>query len=106
MFSRSYGFTLALAAVVALGLLSQAEAAKGKSPKPAGKVEGVLEAVSDSGVVIRKQNGTLVTLQVTATTKVELNDVRVPVTSLPLGSRTQALYDPATMVASKVESAT
>lgn len=106
MFHRIGWCTLALTAFVALGLLSQAEAAKGKSPKPAGKVEGTLEAVAANGVVIRKQDGTLVSLGVNASTKVELNDVKAPVTSLPLGSRTQALYDPATTIASKVESKT
>ena len=104
MFDRIAWCTLMLSAVVTLSLLTPAEAAKGKSPKPAGKAEGTLDGVAANGVIIRTKSGSLVSLGVNASTKVELNGVKVPVTSLPVGSRTQALYDPATMIATKVES--
>lgn len=102
MFDRRSWLAMGLLAVVSLALPSLANAAKGKNDK-AGKVEGTLVSVASNGVVIKKQGGTLVSVGVTAATKVELNGVRVPVTSLPIGSRAQALFDPATMIASKVE---
>lgn len=104
--NRIVACMLALTAAITLAVASNAEAAKGKTPKPAGKVEGTLQGVAGNGVVIRVQNGTLVSIGINASTKIELNDVRVPVSSLPLGSRTEALFDPATQIATKVESKT
>lgn len=88
--------------VVVLGM-SGAQAASGSGKIKAGKVEGTLTAASATGVVIRKAGGATVTLSITATTKIEKNGVRVPVTSLTIGNPVQALFDPSTNVASKVE---
>ena len=102
MFNRFALLALGLISVGALGPVSISEAASGKVAK-SGKVEGVLVGVASNGVVIKNQAGTLVSVGVTAATKVELNGVRVSVTSLPVGARAQALFDTATNVATKVE---
>ena len=102
MLDRRRWLGMALLTFVGLGIPALTQAASGKNPK-AGKVEGTLVGVASNGVVIKVSNGTAVSLGVSAATKVELNGVRVPITSLPLNSRAQALFDPATMIASKVE---
>ncbi len=43
-------------------------------------------------------------LAVNSATKVELNDRHVAITALPIGSRTEALFNPTTLIATKVES--
>lgn len=91
---------VALALVVIAPTLSPGD--QGKKPK-AGKVEGVLTGVADNGVIIRDRTGTSVSLAVTASTKVELNERKVSVTSLPVGAQAEAVFDPATMIASKIE---
>ncbi len=95
MVHRRRWLVMALLALVGFAIPTFTQAASGKTPK-AGKVEGTLVGVASNGVVIQRSNGTQVSLGVTAATKVELNGVRVPVTSLPIGSRAQALFDPAT----------
>lgn len=102
MFSRRSCLAFASLMILGLALPSLTEAAKGKNNNP-GKIEGTLVAVASNGVVIAKSNGTQVSLGVTANTKVELNERRVPVTSLPVGSRAEALFDPVTLIATKVE---
>lgn len=105
MLHRIVGLIMVCALAFALGVPSVADAASGKNNK-AGKVEGTLVGVAANGVVIQTRSGTMVSVGVTSATKVELNDVRVPVTQLPLGSRAQALFDPATKIATKVEATT
>ena len=102
MLNRIVMLTLMLG-VVFVGMPGVLEAASGSGKSKAGKVEGVLTAKSATGVVIRVQNGSTVSLKLVATTKIEVAGVRVPVTKLKIGARTQALFDPATNVASKVE---
>jgi len=102
MFDRRSWLAMGLLAVLSVALPMLADAASGKNDK-AGKVEGTLVSVAVNGVVIKKQGGTLVSVGVTTATKVELNGVRVPVTSLPIGSRAQALFNPSTQIATKVE---
>jgi hypothetical protein len=102
MLNRIVMVTLMLGVVFA-GMPGMLEAASGSRKSKAGKVEGVLTAKSATGVVIRVQNGSTVSLRVVATTKIEVADVRVPLTRLKVGARTQALFDPATNIASKVE---
>lgn len=103
MYSRLKVGMVVLAAVMALGLFAQAEASKHGGKNKAGKVEGVLTAVAIDSVSIRTRQGVDVVLIVNAATKVEANKVHVPVTSLPVGARAQAVFDPATLIASKVE---
>lgn len=93
-----------VAGTAVLGLPQLANAAKGKTPKP-GKVEGILVAANATSVSIRTQTGITQILTVNAATKVEKGGVRVAVTSLVIGARTQALFDPVTKIASKVEQA-
>ncbi len=102
MFDRRRWLALGMLALISMAVPSLTLAAKGANNK-AGKVEGTLVGVATNGVVIKRLNGTQVSLGVTATTKVELNGRRVAITSLPIGSAAQALFDPATQVASKVE---
>lgn len=102
MVHRRSWMVMALLLLVGCAIPSLAHAAKGKTPK-AGKVEGTLVGVASNGVVIQRLDGTLVSLGVNAATKVEHNGVRVLVTSLPINSPAQALFDPATLIASKVE---
>jgi hypothetical protein len=104
MINRIAVLTLFLAVVFAGMPSVQAASGSGKNKAvKAGKVEGTLTAVSATGVVIRKQGGSTVTLRVTTATKVERNGVKVAVTALKVGNPAQALFDPATSVASKVE---
>ncbi|MCA9028636.1 MAG: hypothetical protein KDA86_25745 [Planctomycetaceae bacterium] len=102
MFNRMAVASLFLGLVLASvpGVL---EAASGSGRNKAGKVEGVLTFLSANRVVIRNQSGTAVSLQVVPSTKVELNGVRVPLSRLRVGRRTQALFNPTTRVATKVE---
>ena len=95
------GMVVMLLAVVFAGLPGALEAATGKNK--VGKVEGTLTAASATGVVIRKQGGTTVSLAINSATKIEKNGVRVAITALVIGNPVQALFDPATNVATKVE---
>lgn len=107
MFSRRNFGILVLASVVSVGLLSQADAAKGRGGRnKAGKVEGVLVSASTAGVSIRTSGGAIVSLTLSPLTKIEQNDQHVPVTSLTIGARAQALFDPVSLIASKVETST
>jgi hypothetical protein len=93
------------AAVVALSPAT-GEAAQGRGNKATvteARVEGVIVAVTPMSVTIRTQAGVNVTVLVTAATKVERNGVRVPLSALRLGDYGQARFNPATLVASKVE---
>jgi hypothetical protein len=100
---------VAMIACAALALLTtaiQADSGKGKggNNQPAqSKVEGRIVAVGESSVTITTARGQSLTVLVTAQTKVERNDRRVPLASLRVGDRGQALFTAATMVASKVE---
>lgn len=102
MLNRIVLMTLMLGVVFA-GMPGMLEAASGSGKSKVGKVEGVLTAKSATGVVIRVQNGSTVSLKVVATTKIEVAGVRVPLTRLRIGAPTQALFDPATNVASKIQ---
>jgi Domain of unknown function (DUF5666) len=76
---------------------------KAKGKKPAGKVEGTITAVGASSVTIRARSGGQVTVGVTATTKIERNDRHVSLSAFKVGDRGEALFNPTTRVASKVE---
>lgn len=108
MFNRRMFGVLVLGAVLSVGLLAQADAAKGRGGgrNKAGKVEGTLVAASQSSVAIRTSGGTIVSLTLSPLTKIEQNDRRVLVSQLTIGARAQALFDPATLIASKVETVT
>lgn len=101
MFNRRGMLALGLMAIVSMSLPSMVNA-RGQQNK-AGKVEGTLVGVASNGVVIQKQGGTKVSVGVVASTKVELNGKQVLVTKLPLGAHAQALFNPDTMIATKVE---
>lgn len=96
---------LVMMAVAAMTLPSLVEASHGKKGKT-GKVEGVLVSVTDTGVTIRTIKGDLVSVTADANTKVELNDMEVSLSALTVGNRAEAKFDPATMVATKIESET
>jgi hypothetical protein len=70
------------------------------------RVEGTLTAVNlgASSVNIRRLNGTVVTVVVSATTKIERNDVEVALNALRVGDRAQARILIATGVTRKLES--
>lgn len=76
---------------------------KGKGKKPAGKVEGTITAVGASSVTIQARSGGQVTVGVTAATKIERNDRHVSLSAFKVGDRGEALFNPTTKVASKVE---
>lgn len=67
------------------------------------KVEGLITAVNESSISIRQQNGTIVTVLVDANTKIERNDLHVPLNAFQVGDRGEARFDASTMLASKVE---
>ncbi len=75
---------------------------KGKKPA-AGKVEGTITAVDASSVTIQARSGGLTTVGVTATTKIERNDRHVSLSAFKVGDRGEAVFNPTTKVASKVE---
>lgn len=77
---------------------------KGGGGNKAGRVEGTLTALGASSVTITPRNGNAVTVQVTGSTKIERNGRHVPFTALKVGDRAEARFDPATGVATKVES--
>jgi hypothetical protein len=112
MFGQVKWGPLALALILSVAMIAQADAGRksGKGGKggrvKSAKVEGTLTSVSVGQATIRRRNGAEVTVIVTSDTKVELNDVEVPLTSLPIGSRAQALYDAATFIATKLEAST
>ena len=69
------------------------------------KVEGVLTAV-DLGagtVTITPLGGSPVVLNVTAGTKIERNEIHVPLSALQIGDAAEAKFDATTMIATKVE---
>lgn len=80
---------------------------KGQSGNPASsaqaKVEGTITVIGANTVIITNRAGVNTTVGVDATTKVERNDRRVSLSAFKAGDRGQALFNPATMVASKVE---
>ena len=102
MLNRRQLLTLLMLAAAAVAAPSAFAKGKGKTPKT-GKVEGTLAAVASNGVSIQTAGGVLVSVGVTSATKVELNDRHVPVTSLPIGARAEAVFNPTTLIASKVE---
>lgn len=107
MFQRVGWLTMVLMAVVSVSLATWANGDSGKGKK-AGKVEGTLIGVASNGVVIQTKSGTQVSVAVDATTKVELNEVKVVAgtdltTVLTVGANAEAEYDLATMIASKLE---
>ncbi|MFT3883640.1 MAG: DUF5666 domain-containing protein [Gemmatales bacterium] len=78
---------------------------KGKKPKPgsSANVEGTITAVGASSITITKRNGSSVTVGVDATTKIERNDRHVAFSSILVGDRGEAKYNPTTLLAGKVE---
>ncbi len=104
MFRKLIAMTVATAIAV-VGLSTTALASKGKKPKP-GKIEGTLVATTSSSATIQLRNFSQVTVIVNSNTKIELNDQHVPLSSLPIGSKAEAVYNPTTMIATKVESET
>lgn len=80
---------------------------KGKSGSPAtaaqAKVEGRITAVGANSVTITNRAGANTTVGVDATTKVERNDRHASLAAFKVGDRGEALFNPTTMVASKVE---
>ena len=102
MFQRMGWFSLVFLLAATFAIPNMVDAASGKSSKT-GKVEGSLTGVAANGVIIKTASGALVSVGVTSSTKVELNGIHITVTSLPIGARTQALFDPTTSIASKVE---
>jgi hypothetical protein len=67
------------------------------------KIEGTITAVGSDSVSIRLQNGTIVTVLVNGNTKIERNDLHVPLSAFQVGDRGEARYDATSMIASKVE---
>ena len=69
------------------------------------KVEGTVTAVNvnTGDVTITTVGGVAVTVKTNAATKIERNDVRVPLARILVGDRGQAIFD-ANKLASKVES--
>ncbi len=67
-----------------------------------GKVEATLTAV-DAGATPPTVTIGAVTLNVLPTTKIEISERHVALSALVVGDRTEALYDPATLNASKIE---
>lgn len=98
---------IALAAIVAGLVLSMSPAvthAKGKNK--AGRVEGTLTALDTVAMTasITQHNGTVVTVSITATTKIERNEHHARLSALHIGDRAEARFSPATMIATKLES--
>ena len=69
------------------------------------KVEGLLTAVdlSASTVTITPLGGSPVALNVTAATKIQRNEIHVPLSALVVGDAAEARFDASTMTASKLE---
>lgn len=68
------------------------------------KVEGRLTAVNGSSVTIApKKGGAEVTLTVDASTLIERDHMPVTLADLHVGNKVEARYDPATMIATKIE---
>lgn len=76
-----------------------------KHGNKAGRVEGKLTAVDNVAqtVTIQGKKGQIVTLQVNEATKIELNEVHASLADLTVGDRAEARFDPATFIASKIE---
>jgi hypothetical protein len=66
------------------------------------KVEGVITALGPSSVTI-SSGRQVVTVGVSSATKLERNGARVPLSAFRVGDKAQAIYDPKTNLASKVE---
>jgi len=67
------------------------------------RVQGIVTAVTANSVTITTQNKVSVKVLVTAATRIERNDRLVLVAALKVGDRGEARYNPATGVASRVE---
>jgi hypothetical protein len=68
------------------------------------KVEGRLTAVNGSSVTIApKKGGAAITLSVDASTVIERDHMPITLADLRVGDKVEAKYDPATMVATKIE---
>ncbi|HQR05506.1 MAG TPA: DUF5666 domain-containing protein [Gemmatales bacterium] len=102
LMSRS--LVLALLSLFVVTAVLQADQ-KGKKPKPgaSASVEGTISAVGAASVTITKRNGVSVTVAIDATTKIERNDRHVALSSILVGDRGEAKYNPATLLAGKVE---
>ena len=92
-----------LMAILTVALPPLADASSGKDGK-AGKAEGILVSVIDTGVTIRTKKGDLVSVTVNASTRVELNEMQVLVTALTVGNRAEVQFDLNTLIATKIES--
>src|SRR5262245_13506777 len=115
MVNRMIGVAVVLAALAMVGLSrSHADSGPGgggSSGSGSGgnnglvKVEGTVVAVDPgaSTVTIRRQDGLGVMVRATAATKIERNGRRVPLSAIRLNDRGQALCDPATKIATKIE---
>lgn len=79
----------------------------GSSQTQANKVEGTITAIdlANNRITIQTRMGESVVLTVNTSTKIERNDVHVPLTSLVVGDRGEALFGN-DLVASKLESST
>lgn len=103
--SKKFISMLALATFIAGLVLSLSPVTTHAKAQP-GRVEGILTAVNTTAMTatIARRNGTAVTVSVTASTKIERNNRHVKLSELKIGDHAQARFDPATMVASKLES--
>lgn len=91
---------------LALALVqSAAWAASGSGSGNGAKVEGVITAVIPSNglVTIKQTNGQSVNVTAVATTKIERNSVHATLDSFKIGDKGQALYNPATGIATKIQ---
>ncbi len=98
--------TLALTAFVAAFALSLSPATTHAAKARPGRVEGTLTAVDAKAMTatITRRNGTAVTVFITPATKIERNNIHVPLSALKIGDHAQARFNPATMAATKLES--
>lgn len=94
----------AFALTLALGLT--ATPALAKHGNKAGRIEGKITAVDTVAqtVTIQGKKAQIVTLQANVTTKIERNEVHASLTDLIVGDRTEARFDPGTLIATKIES--
>lgn len=99
------GAVVALAVLVTANVSStQAASGRGNGGARPGKVEGTITGfVAANGVVIRKQDGQSVTVVPDVGAKIERNGVRATIGQFQVGDRGQALYEPSTGVATKIE---
>lgn len=110
--TRSLPFGLAASLVLLCLAFTVAEAKDKGSSKPKkdalAKVEGVITNVDmeKGAVTIRKRRGALVTVTVSATTKIEVDDAHAALSDLKVDMFGEAKYDPATFVAKKIEGET